>query len=168
MPGQIKKIENVSPTPEVPIAPDKIQAPEKVVEQVGQVEKGKQYEIPSEAESTSSTQVKTPIPATVAQTSKTTADQEEIVLHKVESILSEGMEKVYLSMDASSQAIFKAKGEETSQKISNLLTHTKVQIKQVISLIVDWLRLVPNINKYYIEQEAKIKADAIMDMYRKK
>lgn len=156
-----KKIENLianSSSPEVLITPENIATPEKLAE------KPRQAEVLPKPEASMPT-VKTPLPNVSSKLPRTETDT--IVLHKVESILADGMEKVYLSMDAATQATFKAKGEETSKKISNLLKHTKVHIKQVINLIVDWLRIVPKVNKYYIEQEAKIKADAIMEIYNK-
>lgn len=90
-----------------------------------------------------------------------------VVLSKVENILSEGMDKVFLEMDAATQQQFKIKGEETARKITQLLKKSKVKIKEVISLVMDWLRVIPKVNKFYLEQEAKIKADAIMKMHKK-
>ncbi|MFA5126476.1 MAG: hypothetical protein WC465_00550 [Patescibacteria group bacterium] len=92
--------------------------------------------------------------------------QPTIVLEKVENILARDMDKVFLSMDLATQAKFKAKGEETAVAITNLLQKTKVQVRKIINLIVDWLRLVPSINKYYLEQEAKLKAEEIIRLHK--
>jgi len=95
------------------------------------------------------------------------ATVDAIVLSKVENILSQNMDKVFLEMDVATQAKFKLKGEETARKIAVLLTKTRVKIKEVISLVMDWLRIIPKVNKFYLEQEAKIKADAIIKMHKK-
>ncbi|PWB38942.1 MAG: hypothetical protein C3F02_00860 [Parcubacteria group bacterium] len=90
-----------------------------------------------------------------------------IYLEKVEQILAENMDSIFLSMDAASQNTFKIKGEQTAHKIVGLLSQTRVKLKDVINVIIDWLRLIPHVNRYYLEQEAKLKADAIMRLYNK-
>lgn len=60
------------------------------------------------------------------------------------------------------QKEFERVGKEISQKINDLLDKAKVKIKNIINLIKKWLLIIPNINKYFLEQEAKIKADEIL------
>lgn len=111
----------------------------------------------------------TPVANTIlpdTQTENVQLASEQIILAKVESILASDMEKIFLSMDIASQAQFKAKGEEVALAITDLLQKTQIQINKVISLIMDWLRLIPNVNKYYLEQEAKLKADALLRVYK--
>ncbi|MBT4349827.1 hypothetical protein HOD19_03595 [bacterium] len=93
--------------------------------------------------------------------------QAEVQLKQVENILSQGLESVFLTMDASSQIAFKQKGEQTAKEIQGLLAGGKAKIKKVISLIMNWLRIIPQVNKHFLEQEAKIKADEIMRLYNK-
>jgi len=80
----------------------------------------------------------------------------------IDSILAEGLNDVFLKMNAAQQKAFKKKGEETVAKINELLNHTKVKINKIIKLIRDWLKMIPGINKFFLEQETKIKADKIM------
>lgn len=101
------------------------------------------------------------------QSDEASDSENAIILHKVENILSAGMDQIFLEMDATKQREFKIKGEETAHKITLLLRNTKVKIKEIISLIMDWLRVIPKVNKFYLEQEAKIKADAIIKMHKK-
>ncbi len=91
----------------------------------------------------------------------------DIELKKVENILAENMDKVFLSLDAPTQMIFKNKGEEVAKKINVLLQSGQVKIKKVLDLILEWLRVIPKINKHFLQQEAKIKADQIMNLYHK-
>jgi len=83
---------------------------------------------------------------------------------KIEGILSVGLEEIYLSMPPDKQREFKAEGEKTAQEINSLLHKTKVKVKKIIDLIRRWLTLIPGVNRYFLEQEAKIKADEIMEM----
>lgn len=92
----------------------------------------------------------------------------QVVLQKVENILSQDMDKAFLSMDVATQAKFKTKGEETGRQITILLQKGKASIQKISSLILEWLRIIPQVNRHYIEQEAKIKAENIISMYQNK
>lgn len=87
---------------------------------------------------------------------------------KIESILEEDLGEVYFNLSQEKQHEFKTKGEETAIKIINLLNKPKVRIKKIISLIRDWLKIIPGINVFFLEQIVKIKADKIIDESNKK
>lgn len=81
---------------------------------------------------------------------------------QVEKILEEDLEEVYSNLPKEKQIEFKRAGEETAVKIVQLLNQTKIKIKKMISLIIRWLSIIPGVNRFFLEQEAKIKADEIM------
>jgi hypothetical protein len=35
-------------------------------------------------------------------------------------------------------------------------------VKKILALIRDWLKLIPGVNRFFLEQEAKIKTDKIL------
>lgn len=80
----------------------------------------------------------------------------------IDAILAEGLNEVFLRLKPEEQKVFKAKGEEMVTKINALLNKAKVKVKKIIDLIKKWLRLLPGVNRFFLEQEAKIKADRIM------
>ncbi len=80
----------------------------------------------------------------------------------IDNVLSEGLNDIFLKMSVSEQKAFKQKGEETVGKINELLGHTRVKINKIIKLIREWLKMIPGINKFFLEQETKIKADKII------
>lgn len=82
--------------------------------------------------------------------------------YTIEKIMEEGLEDVYLSMPEEQQKIFKEEGEKTVTRIEQLLNKVKIKIKEIIRLIRDWLKLIPGVNKFFLEQEAKIKTDKIL------
>jgi len=86
---------------------------------------------------------------------------------EIDQILADGLHEVFLSLTPDKQQEFKKQGEETVAKINILLSQTKTKVGQIISLIKQWLRLIPGINKFFLEQEAKIKADRIMKIKNK-
>jgi len=82
----------------------------------------------------------------------------------IDSILAEGLGEVFLKMKPEEQKVFQKEGEETVTKISKLLNQTKVKINKIVALIRKWLSLVTGINKFFLEQEVKIKADKILHL----
>lgn len=83
---------------------------------------------------------------------------------QIDSILSEGLNDVFLEMNQRQQQIFKEEGEKTATKINIILSSAKVKLKSIINLIKIWLKLIPKINSHFLEQEAKIKADKIIKL----
>ena len=83
---------------------------------------------------------------------------------EIDSILADGLNDVFLKMPPKTQAEFKKKGEETVVQIDNLLSRTRVKVNKIINLIRKWLQLIPGVNKFFLEQEAKIKADKIIGL----
>lgn len=94
---------------------------------------------------------------------------EPVVLQKkVEKILEEGLEQLYFELNPEEQAKFRNLGENTAQKITGLLQQAKVKIEEILSLIRQWLMSVGDVNRYYAEQEAKIKASKILKLRQEK
>lgn len=155
---------NTRPNPEMPMTPEvpdlNIEQSEPTIEQ--KPEQSSEQVARQTVEHTQTTPVALPVDI---QNQVQQTDNDEV--KKIETLLSQGMENAFLSMDTATQAQFKIKGEETSKKIASLMHQTKVKVKQVIDLILDWLNIIPRVNKFYIEQESKIKAEAILKMYKK-
>ncbi len=97
-------------------------------------------------------------------------EEEKVIVQKsptyqrIEKIMEEGLEEVYLKMTPSQQKVFKEEGEKTVSKIEKILNAAKVKIKAIIKLIRDWLLLIPGVNRFFLEQEAKIKCDKILKL----
>jgi len=87
--------------------------------------------------------------------------RDEVVL-AVEKILSEGLEGAFVSLTPVQQQEFKHNGEVVSIQIAEMLKKTRVNVKKVFALVLSWLKFLPGINKFFLEQEAKIKTDHIL------
>jgi hypothetical protein len=83
---------------------------------------------------------------------------------QIENFLAGGLEEIYLGLPLEKQSEFRLKGEETAKKINKLLEKTKINIGKIVNLIRKWLALIPGVNKFFLEQEAKIKADEIVKL----
>mgnify|MGYP001610034885 CR=1 FL=1 len=104
---------------------------------------------------------KAPVPAPIAPQPKSE------LLIEVEDILSEDMEDVFKNMSPDNQQKFKAKGEEIARTIWQMIETAKLQLKKVLTLLREWLKMVPGVNRYFLEQETKIKIDKIIDLVKK-
>ena len=120
------------------------------------------------AEQINNTQSVARVVIPVTDNSAVVKNTSQIVHQQVESVLSAGMENVFLSLDAAIQRNFKLKGEETANKITNILMQSKIKVGEITKLILEWLRVIPRINKHYLEQEAKIKTDNILKINQQK
>ncbi len=89
------------------------------------------------------------------------ADKE---LKMIEEILSDGLNNVYEALSPDQKRVFKQKGEETAGTIHRILHEVGFQAKKIISLIMDWLKLIPGVNKIFIKQEAKLRADRLAQL----
>lgn len=99
-------------------------------------------------------------------TASNQAQQEREQEKKIEETLAKNLDDIFLGMPPEKQTEFKVKGEETAKKVNELLRETTVKVKKIVSLIKKWLSIIPGVNKFFLEQEAKIKTDELMRMKR--
>ena len=90
----------------------------------------------------------------------------------VENILEEGLAEVYFGLPPQLQKEFRKQGEETTAQITRLLNSSKYKVgqiaKDIFNLILSWLKLIPGVNKFFLEQEVKIKSDRIIALKNNK
>lgn len=94
--------------------------------------------------------------------SQVAIDPRARMLKDVEGILSDGLGDVYKALPKDRQLIFRQKGEEIANKITDMIIYGKARAKEVWKLVMEWLGSLPGINKYFLEQEMKIKTDRVM------
>ncbi|EKD89322.1 MAG: hypothetical protein ACD_34C00117G0002 [uncultured bacterium] len=85
---------------------------------------------------------------------------------KVEEVMANGLDASYQSMTPDQQAKFRKKGEEVAKAIEDLTTRLKLTARKVLHLLRSWLKMIPGINKFFLEQETKLKTDEIMKLGR--
>lgn len=83
---------------------------------------------------------------------------------EIDKILSEGLEDIYLKMSPEKQREFKSVGEETVQLINQMMSQSKIKLQKIVDLIRGWLSIIPGVNKFFLEQEAKIRTDKILKL----
>ena len=169
MPTNINKKEN--PTQQLPdLNTDTIesQAAQSRVEVEAAPEKESEPQKKEQAtESTeSSAKVKKRLPVLQKKSSTIPQVRDELTL-KIEKILEEGLDESFQRLSPIAKQEFKVKGEQTAIKIRDLMKSTRVKVKKILKLILEWLRILPGVNRFFLEQEAKIKADKIIALKNK-
>ncbi|KKR49228.1 MAG: hypothetical protein UT86_C0001G0200 [Candidatus Magasanikbacteria bacterium GW2011_GWC2_40_17] len=87
-------------------------------------------------------------------------------LRQIESIMAEDLKEAFLQMSPEEQLKFKEEGEKVANTIWEMVLSAKIQVKKILDLISGWLKRLPGVNKYFIEQESKIKTDRIIKMIK--
>lgn len=90
--------------------------------------------------------------------------QKSEMLERIEDVMEEDLGKVYKDLPADVKEKFKHQGEATAEDIEGMLHHSKVKSKSIFRLLFSWLKIIPGINRYFLQQEAKLKTDEIMDI----
>ncbi|MFH1078447.1 MAG: hypothetical protein V1745_04195 [Patescibacteria group bacterium] len=88
--------------------------------------------------------------------------KDEVVVH-VEKIMEEGLGSLYASLPDNAKPIFRTKGEEAAIEISGMIRSLKFKAARALRLLRDWLLTIPKANRFFLEQEAKIKTDRILE-----
>ncbi len=86
---------------------------------------------------------------------------------EIEDIMSEDLGPMYAKLSPEQRKVFKQEGERAAVSIRAMLEHVTVKAKTLIEIIRRWLRLIPGVNRFFLEQEAKIKADKMLALHAK-
>lgn len=148
-------IENELPSPELP------PQPEAGVENKGTAQPERAPAAPSEKIS------ETVQPLPVAAPAAAPMPVVDPVTASIETVLSDDLYEYFKAMSPEEQTKFKQKGEETVSKLSRLVSQTVIKAKEVLRIIADWLRFIPHVNRYFLEQESKIKTDKILELHKR-
>lgn len=81
---------------------------------------------------------------------------------EIEKVLEADLGDLYQKLNPQQKTAFKAKGEVTASKITKMIQAAKIKIKKIWRLIRSWLKILPGINRFFLEQEIKIKTDQII------
>lgn len=95
------------------------------------------------------------------QDQKADNDEKAEELKKIEKVLSEGMDNYYQGLDEEKKILFRERGEETAKKVQELLHEAKKHFMKIVQLILSWLKILPGVNRFFLEQQALIKAQKI-------
>lgn len=135
-----------------------LEADELVFERTAEIEKPI---LEAEKENIGKTAV-TDVTSSVPSQDQIQISEKDQVTVEVERILEKNMADIYQSLPDNVKPVFKKKGEQTALAITEMVKRTVVKMNEVMQMIVDWLKIIPGVNRFYLEQEAKIKSDHIV------
>ena len=92
--------------------------------------------------------------------------QKDRFLIGIEHILSDNLGDAYLALPPDKRTAFKARGEEIATKVKEMADKGRLHVHKILHWIRDWLRMIPGVNVFFLEQEAKIKADKLLEYYK--
>ncbi|MDP2630306.1 MAG: hypothetical protein Q8P56_02765 [Candidatus Uhrbacteria bacterium] len=101
------------------------------------------------------------VPAALPSATPVRALKKSPLLQEIENVLEEGLLPTYKKLTPKQRMQFKIVGERTAGSIERVLKQTKVKLIELIRLIRRWLQLLP-VNVFFLEQEAKIKAEKLL------
>jgi len=162
----LNKKEKIS-QPEQRAAPEKFEAVEAPVTPERVMAPGEEQEAATVAELPSAAPPTAPAPAAPAGGLPPPPAIKNAALLKVENILAEDLNEAYQSMTPELQTKFRTEGERVAGLIWQMMATAKVQTKKILELIVHWLKMIPGVNRYFLEQESKIKTDKIIVLSKK-
>jgi len=108
------------------------------------------------------TEIPSAVAAVVAASVPSVAPAKDPILVDVENLLSEDLTDMYLSLPDDEKIAFRKKGEEVAIKIQEMVHTGKIKAIKILEMIREWLQMIPGVNKFFLEQEVKIKADKMV------
>jgi hypothetical protein len=103
----------------------------------------------------------TATPAGTAAPAPIVQIKDEVTL-RVESILEEDLAEAYGRMTEPDRRRFKIEGERVTREIVSMISRFRIKLSKVLKLLTGWLKLIPGANRFFVIQEAKLKADRIL------
>lgn len=160
--SSVEQPPNVVEVPKTNGEVDEYTAAERVAEQEMVVEQQKDTFL-EQAEAAPTTAIVTPAGQQAAAPVAVVVPKDEVTI-EVEKILEYGLGDYIPDMPEVARERFLKKGGEVASQLSTMVRTLNVQVNLVVTLIKEWLLTIPGVNRYYIEQEAKIKTDQIVDL----
>jgi hypothetical protein len=117
-------------------------------------------EVPSQVRETPSA-----LPPSAPMAIPIAAEQEK--LQHIERVLAEGLQDIFTALPPVERQKFKIAGEQAAREVQGLLGQVKVQVGKVIEVIRRWLGTLPGVNRLFVEQESKIKAQKLVGLVTK-
>lgn len=111
---------------------------------------------PVESAAVSAAPISTPVAV------KKTAPPKDRLTLEIEAVMEDDLTDLFLTLPPEKRAAFKKKGEETATVIRRILNKARFNAKLIFTALKNWLRLIPGVNQFFLEQEAKIKTDKIL------
>ena len=103
-------------------------------------------------------------PKTAAARQSAASETKDKYRVRVERALEQNLWDLYFALPQGAREKFKAEGETAAMALRDAIEGKRVRPNQVLRPILRWLKTIPKVNPYFLEQEAKIKTDMVMNL----
>ncbi|HTM69145.1 MAG TPA: hypothetical protein VL426_07720 [Candidatus Binatia bacterium] len=156
--GEMREMPAAPPAPEQAKAPEaKVEARPETAPQGADVGVAKAEQAPSGRANAASSSMPDAVP-----------QEKDKYRVKVERILEQNLWDMYFALPQGAREKFKAEGENAAAVLRGAIETKKVKPSQVLHAVHKWLKTIPKVNPYFLEQEAKIKTDQVMDLVQER
>ncbi len=83
-------------------------------------------------------------------------------LKNIEAILADGLGDIYVQLPLDQQPAFKIAGEVIASSVNTMIRTARLQPHVILKQLNQWLGTIPGVSVYFLQQEAKLKLDALM------
>lgn len=87
---------------------------------------------------------------------------------RVERVLEQNLWDLYFALPQGTREKFKAEGEAAAASLRAAIESKRVKPSQVLRPVLRWLKTIPRVNPFFLEQEAKIKTDQVMELVQER
>ncbi len=108
--------------------------------------------------------VPVPTPVAIPAAPVRHAPAKDVLTQEIEDVLAEDLGDIYKNLPPEKQKKFKEEGEKTATRIKQMIETGKLHGRKLVQLIIHWLKLIPGVNTFFLEQESKIKADKLIEI----
>ena len=78
------------------------------------------------------------------------------------ALADEQLQRIYAGLPPATQGKFRDAGEALAVRLEQMLTTGKFELRVAHGGIKSWLSVIPRTNRFYLDQEAKVKTDSIL------
>lgn len=157
--GEMREMPAAAPAPETGKSPETPKQRENGTEAAPQ---GADVRVPQAERAPSD-----PAPA-AARRAEAPADAKDKYRVRVERALEQNLWDLYFALPQGAREKFKAEGEAAAAALRAAIERKNVKPNAVLHAVNRWLRTIPKVNPYFLEQEAKIKTDKIMELVKER
>ena len=139
-----------------------VQSPASEIEKIAESQKEKPVVVIAEKPAVEKELPSRPAPAPAPVPQSPASFTVDPITKEIEGILEEDLAKVDANLPDAVKPQFKAQGEFVARSIREMVVRAKVKTRKVLKLIIGWLKMIPGVNKFFLEQEAAIKTQKII------
>lgn len=156
--GEVRELPVAGPAPEKGKSPE---APKDQETRKETVPKGADVRVPA-----AETAPAAPKAAVARQSAAPEAKDKYRV--RVERALEQNLWDLYFALPQGAREKFKEEGEAAAAALRDAIESKSVKPSMVLKPVLRWLKTIPNVNPYFLEQEAKIKTDKVMNLVKER